>query len=279
MRLGAFKRFLSQDAADAPDWFKRKYLDSANEFRAQVIQALHGNLSIADNTNCWVEEIDLSHGIESGSIRLKRPILGVQPIGGFTLSNGQKTNTPQAVESLSWRPTGPDNVKLTAAFGPPTQYIDLRKSANQSMANGSSVAATWDVVADQIGTGITVASSSRITVSIAGVYELAATVAWATNATGRRHAYIIKNGINAGTGDRWAQQQVDGDASIAPRVSIAAPVVLAAGDYVEVMSRQDSGGARDILGNAAVECAFQASLLALSTGAISARVACLFIGA
>jgi hypothetical protein len=50
MKISAFKRFLSEQFAGAPDWFV-KFLQQLNLMTEQTVDALNGKLTIDDNLN------------------------------------------------------------------------------------------------------------------------------------------------------------------------------------------------------------------------------------
>jgi hypothetical protein len=100
--------------------------------------------------------------------------------------------------------------------------------------------------------------TSRLTVSSAGVYVLNANVTWEQNATGARELNIRKNGttivarvVQAGTAGGNTTDQ-----------SVTTLAQLAAGDFVEVVVRQNSAVALNVLAAPDFSPEFAASWIA-----------------
>jgi hypothetical protein len=82
-------------------------------------------------------------------------------------------------------------------------------------------------------------STTRITCITTGIYLVTASITWAANATGYRICALLKNGtvqyagslipVSSGTFGTWQ--------------TIAWPITMNAGDYVENLIQQASGGA------------------------------------
>lgn len=88
---------------------------------------------------------------------------------------------------------------------------------------------------------------SRLTVPAgqAGYYLIVAQASWNTSATGRKAGWIYKNGSRVGIAE------VNGDdGGLGLSFTVATFIQLAVGDYVELVVRQDSAGALDLLGEA-----------------------------
>lgn len=87
-----------------------------------------------------------------------------------------------------------------------------------------------------------VTNTSRITVPDAGRYIFDASVEFAGNATGIRQLFFRINGTLIFAAD----SRINAGAGIGTQINLSRGVVLAAADYVEVLARQDSGGALNI---------------------------------
>lgn len=84
----------------------------------------------------------------------------------------------------------------------------------------------------------TVTNNSRVTFQTAGRYEVGVAVLWASNATGRRAVDLRVNGTTT--------YNLDGRMTVTTGNSMAVTgsrlLTVAAGDYVECMTLQSSGG-------------------------------------
>lgn len=79
----------------------------------------------------------------------------------------------------------------------------------------------------------------------AGIYLIVGQGSWASSAAGRKAVWIFKNGV------RVAIAEVNGDDDgLGLSFTVSTFVQLAVNDYVELVVRQDSGGALDLLGAA-----------------------------
>lgn len=132
--------------------------------------------------------------------------------------------------------------------------VRVYHSANQSCTNATDTTLSFDSERfDQAGGAAsnmhdTVTNNSRLTCRYPGVYLIVAHVNFQDNATGSRLTRIRLNatsiiGANA-TGP-------DPTTGIGTAHTVVTTYVLAVNDYVEVWVRQDSGGALNVLANAA----------------------------
>lgn len=146
----------------------------------------------------------------------------------------------------------------------PVSGCSLTNSANLSINSASFTVLTFDTeVYDAGGFHSTSSNTGRITIPAnkGGKYLLTCSLTWAANATGVREAFFRVNGgaVNPADGALVCQQ-----ASTAGNVTgmaFSAPVALAAGDYVEVLVYQDSGGAVNVLGGVGYSPVFSATFL------------------
>lgn len=91
-------------------------------------------------------------------------------------------------------------------------------------------------------------NNTRVTIpaGLGGRYLVIGRLSWNTNGTGYRSATIVKNGSVTNT---LAQATQPGMASQGTVVNVAEVVTLAAGDYIELWGKQNSGGALDVIGD------------------------------
>lgn len=143
------------------------------------------------------------------------------------------------------------------------QTVDERGSASvkvlnpgaQSIPNGVATALTFDTeLWDTDSIHDTVVNPSRFTAKTPGLYCFHASLDWTPNATGLRQIWWTRNGANL---TEFAHVTDEGSASAAAnRMQGQVTLQLAAGDYVEFVVYQTSGGALTVPGSQAVS-AFQ----------------------
>lgn len=115
-------------------------------------------------------------------------------------------------------------------------------NAAQSIPNGALTVLAFNNERYRVG-GMhdTATNNSRFTLPSAGVYHVTFVGEFAVNATGVRQAALRLNGttyIDA--------MSTNGNASIGTQVKLSTDYKFAGGDYVEVLVRQDSGGALNL---------------------------------
>lgn len=91
---------------------------------------------------------------------------------------------------------------------------------------------------DTDGMHDTAANNSRITIKHAGTYLFVASISWASNATGLREILFRKNGVATYFGESILGA-VSGSFTSA---TVSTTLVLNAGDYIELIGYQNSGG-------------------------------------
>lgn len=131
-------------------------------------------------------------------------------------------------------------------------------SANQTITTTTETLLTWDSeTIDTDNMHSTSSNTSRITTNTAGKYLFSFRVSFAGNATGRRYAYIRKNGSTALLGSIC---EIPASANNRLTLFLSILVDCATTDYFEVLTYQNSGVNVDIDGgNNQVTCFFQAN--------------------
>lgn len=118
----------------------------------------------------------------------------------------------------------------------------VRQTVAQSIPNTGGTAITFDTEdIDRDGMHSTVTNTSRLTAQTAGYYSAYGLAAYASNATGSRAAILSINGT--GVAARAAFTAAITGVAIGNGVGISTMVYLNVGDYLELLARQDSGGA------------------------------------
>lgn len=173
----------------------------------------------------------------------------------LTLSGANTSGAPTTGAHVKGEIAGDDTGKLwycTVAGTPGTwvriggsaaaSYARVFRSTTQALATDTEVVISFDSEsADTAAYHDTVTNPQRLTAPSTGVYRMLGQVTFASNATGIRAvdlrvngtAYIANDGKNPLSG-------------LATRVQVdSGPIALTAGDYVEIVAFQASGGSLD----------------------------------
>jgi hypothetical protein len=133
------------------------------------------------------------------------------------------------------------------------------KSANQSVNSATNAVVTFNAETfDSDAYHDNSTNPGRITVpsGLGGKYLLEAEVDWEGSATGIRAIWLRINGATIFTGAEFGTDVTFGAATVCSGI-----IALSAGDYVECLARQQSGGAINITPSAWGETHFAATLL------------------
>lgn len=202
------------------------------ESRVVLVDALNANFQASDGS--WVQITtarvadtsarDLEYGKASGAYR----VLGARVlVTGFT-------------RPIEYEYSGSAWEAITSIF------CALNKGTSQTLTTaGTFYPLSWTTeVADPWGMHDNVTNNTRITVPVAGTYEILCHV-YANVAAGNMYAQIQVNGslIIPGVSDRRTAA-----ASVAGQLVIVGPVPLAAGDYIEVMVQNDTQNSVSVAG-------------------------------
>lgn len=136
--------------------------------------------------------------------------------------------------------------RLQSAASPPVPQARVFNSAALTITTATDTALTFNSERwDNGSLHSTSATTGRLTAPITGLYGFGAAVRFAANATGDRTVYFRINGSTiVGVDDRRAP------ATRACSFVISGEYQLTAGDYVEVVVRQDSGGNLNVVAEA-----------------------------
>jgi len=133
----------------------------------------------------------------------------------------------------------------TAEFSTSIPAVRVTHSGAQSAGSGLGEHVTLAFDSERYDTASmhdTSGNSSRLTAPVSGIYAITASVTWTGNPGGVRTIALVRNGVEFIGSD--ARPAVLGGEQTA--ASIATLARLAAGDYVEVSIRQNSGVSLDI---------------------------------
>lgn len=126
---------------------------------------------------------------------------------------------------------------------------DVQANATQSIANGTPTAAVWGAETyDNDGMHSIVSNTSRVTAVTAGRYLFIANINYTANATGVR-AMSIRNTLAASGTRGGGAVARPAQATVVDSLDSTWSDVMAVGDYVEVVTSQNSGGALNLVVN------------------------------
>lgn len=124
----------------------------------------------------------------------------------------------------------------------------VRHSTSQSVANATWQAIVFDTEDDDAsGMHSTSSLTSRITIAAAGVYIFLASLEFVPNATGSRGIGFRLNGSGASPTHPY-NMHVNNGAGLGTAAQSSLRRKMAAGDYLEVLGWQNSGGALNVGG-------------------------------
>jgi len=139
------------------------------------------------------------------------------------------------------------SAQLVADAGPGILAVNLGKSANQSLNDGSLDEVTWDVVTYDTGAFYNVANPTRVTAPVTGKYHLTCVLAYNLEDTdGYRQLNYKKNGA----GSVLCLTTMIATIGTPARLCGSLDIQLTAGDYLEILGLQNSGSAVTIGGGA-----------------------------
>lgn len=248
----------------------------AKEAFRQIRQVLTGNLTIRDNQYAAIVTLgyqgNSTQTCTSGTEYTFQNPLKTKPIGFTPLVAVNASGTAMAISSYQLNRSRTDGlVGITIRFGWEGPYTELQPTANQTITNIANFPVTWtQSLTDATGV-ITLASNSsgpattRVVVSDPGIYQFSGSIYWnETNTAGLREHFFAKNASYTGTSSTYDSIEhrgesdyvanVSGGANALPSVLTLCEWPLSAGDYVELVVFQNSGGSRTLDGTDVYRC-------------------------
>jgi len=131
------------------------------------------------------------------------------------------------------------SVQMSDAAETRQEYFSATKSGNQSISNTTSTKVTFDTYTNNTH-GSWDTGNNRYVVKTAGPFNIAGTIGYAANATGYRQ---VSYSINGGTGEVLNQTNSVGAGDPTTCGFSGTTPYLNAGDYIELYTYQNSGGA------------------------------------
>ena len=138
--------------------------------------------------------------------------------------------------AVHWQRVGGFGVAMMAA-------ARVYSSASITLLNNTPTTLTFDTQRFNSGEWDSTTNPSRITAIVDGIYSISGSVSFSPNSTGQRSLSIRKSGSN-----NIASEQVpNASASLPTNLTVSTITSLAAGDYVELVALQNSGGNLSVL--------------------------------
>lgn len=123
-------------------------------------------------------------------------------------------------------------------------YARVSRTSTLSVSSGVSTTVTWQTEDYDTARMVNLAAAAdRITITRAGLYHVAGNVIFASSGTGIRNLVLLRNGVSY-----LEENQVDAVSAggFQTPLKVTTDVVLGAGDYVQLVAVQNSGGALNI---------------------------------
>lgn len=247
MKLTNIKRINREELKDAPSWVD-PMLGAYNNFMEQATRAINGNLTFSDNSLCAILTNTFASGVE---LVVKNPFQNaLRPIGVIPIY--ADSNVLIGASRITYKPN--TDIGITIDIVPPSVSLSLARTADQNIPDATNTQIIWNRSVKIQGESLAWSPpSSRITCVVPGNYLFSYTGAYVGNVTGIRAFWLSKNGTISGTNSRFAASTLINSGASNYNVSSSQIVSLLSGDYVELWTYQNSGGALQALGNATEE--------------------------
>lgn len=124
--------------------------------------------------------------------------------------------------------------------------VYVTRNANLTLGSTVYAAIPWTSAPKNLNAMWVAGNPTRLVVpaGAGGLYEISGTAVFSANGNGSRIIHIQKNGATL----KYRAGSAPGIATAHTEMSISFPIELVAGDYVEIMAWQNSGGNLDLLG-------------------------------
>ena len=123
-----------------------------------------------------------------------------------------------------------------------------RLTADESVANNTTTAIPWDSTVEDVGGFWSALNPTRLTVPTGVTWvRVTGNATWDSNTSGKRIAWVDKNGVPFVGRPVVEQQAVSSSGSNTRQNLTSGPISVIAGDYFEMKVFQNSGGSRSVL--------------------------------
>lgn len=124
----------------------------------------------------------------------------------------------------------------------PPVSANLRRSVDLVVANNTPTALSWTQVVSDIGLGWDPGQPTRLTAPVSGFYWISLTLEWSTSGASVRDCWFLVNGVATVAASREMGSSVGN-----VRQQLVHGIQLSAGDYVEAIVAQSTGGNLTVL--------------------------------
>lgn len=200
----------------------------------------------------------------SGSIVESVATVGAVPRGNYvwqSAEEGKVEDSGSALDPINPPPAGAIGIALTGVGGAGNITLYLlsvvgaapapalfkgskgARSTNQAVADSTDVALSFDQNYYDAGSYLSPGGTpTRLTPTEGGYYQAGGSIVWASAAGGLRSISVRKNGT-----DIFGTSEYP-DAPAGPiKMTLDIPLIMSAGDYIEIVVRQESGGSLNVL--------------------------------
>ena len=115
----------------------------------------------------------------------------------------------------------------------------VHRSTTQTIATATNTAVVFDTPLDNLGGMWNPNQGDRVTVPVRGVYSLGGASSWVANAAGIRYQWFRRNGNDL---KAFGPQAALPGSAVINDLEAGAKIILEAGEYVELIVHQTSGG-------------------------------------
>lgn len=222
-------------------------------------QMLGNGLTFKDNINCAIITIDAQHGVETRVANPLRQVpLAFIPIDSFCITTigGVSNGVARELDGYPVLNTSRTDgyVGVTCRYAAPFGRVSVLRNATQAIGTAAATPVQFDTVTDTAAgalscdTATTSGSpptNSKIVCAVPGFVLVTCSALFDTDPGGGvREFWIQKNNTKGPAwGDSCGTVGYQGS-------SMAAQILVAAGDYLQIGVYQDSGGNLNLLGGA-----------------------------
>jgi hypothetical protein len=207
--------------------------DSGQDFGPYLpdVTAVRGSNSIEQISTPGLNLLTLIEVVIDGSLQFW------QLQSGAATSDTENTVAPlDNPTGIHWQRIGGFGIAMMAA-------ARVTRAAALTLSNNTPTTVSFDTERFNSGEWSATTNPSRITALVDGVYSISGSVSFGANAVGQRKLSIRKSAAN----DIASEQIQNASASLPTNITVSTITSLLAGEYVELVALQNTGGNLDIL--------------------------------